>query len=55
MTDVNDMQPEYAMDSYFALVGEDASVNDVVATAVCTDNDDGTTLSYRYIQKHDTF
>ena len=50
MTDVNDVDPSYGQDSYFALVDEDATVNDAVVTATCTD--DGTTLSYRY--KHTT-
>ena len=46
MTDVNDVDPSYGQDSYFALVDEDASVNDPVVTATCTD--DGTSISYRY-------
>ena len=46
MTDVNDVDPTYAQDSYYALVDEDASVNDPVVTATCTD--DSTSLSYRY-------
>ena len=46
MTDVNDVDPSYGQDSYFALVDEDSSVNDAVVTATCTD--DGTSLSYRY-------
>ena len=46
MTDVNDVDPSYGQDSYYALVDEDASVNDPVVTATCTD--DSTSISYRY-------
>ena len=49
VTDVNDIQPVYGQESYYSLQNEDASVNDPVVTATCTDNDDGTTLSYRCV------